>query len=235
VKKKPDGRPKVVFSRFSISTFSSVIKSLSTERQDVIRKYGFGSLLLFDECSVHRNFVHWVARLVNFNSEDIVINGKVISLTKETVHLVLDLPFCGEPFPADYTSGKACLLSKFGKDSVPPINYFSEALTSKKEMSNDDMFLCFIIVALSTFLCPNSSVVPSQRFFGIFEDLKKIRSYDWCGFILSWLLEYIKLFNQLKSCKSTQQATLGGCLYFLAISFISCFFFFLFKKIICLF
>jgi hypothetical protein len=213
-----------------------VIKSLSTERQDVIRKYGFGSLLLFDECSVHRNFVHWVARLVNFNSEDIVINGKVISLTKETVHLVLDLPFCGEPFPADYTSGKACLLSKFGKDSVPPINYFSEALTSKKEMSNDDMFLCFIIVALSTFLCPNSSVVPSQRFFGIFEDLKKIRSYDWCGFILSWLLEYIKLFNQLKSCKSTQQATLGGCLYFLAISFISCFFFFLFfLKIICLF
>jgi hypothetical protein len=227
VKKKPDGRPKVVFS--------SVIKSLSTECQDVIREYSFGSLLLFDECSIPRNFVHWVARLVNFNSRDIVINGKVISLTKEAIHLVLDLPFGGEPFPADYASGKACLLSRFRKDSVPHISYFSEALTSKKEMSDDDMFLCFIVVALSTFLYPNSSVVLSHRFFGIFEDLKKIRSYDRCGFILSWLLEYIKLFNLLKSCKSTQQATLGGCLYFLAISFISCFFFFLFKKIICLF
>jgi len=218
VKKKSDGRPKVGFSRFFVSTFSNVIKSLSTERQDVIRKYGFGSLLLFDECSVPWNFVHWVARLVNFNSGDIVVNGKVISLTNEDVHLVLDLPFGGEPFPADYTSGKACLLSRFGKDSVPLISYFSEALTCKNGMSDDDMFVCFIVVAMSTFLCPNSSVVPSQKFFGIFEDLEKIRSYDWCGFILSWLLEYIKLFNQLKSCKSTQQATLGGCLYFLAVS-----------------
>ena len=52
MKKKSDGRPIVGFSRFSVSTFSNVIKSLSTERQDVIRKYGFGSLLLFDECSV---------------------------------------------------------------------------------------------------------------------------------------------------------------------------------------
>lgn len=225
MKKKPDPRPKVGFSRFSVSTFSSVIKSLSTNHQDVIRKYGFGSLLMFDECSVPRNFVHWVARLVNFNSGDIVVNGKVISLTKEAVHLVLDLPFGGEPFPTDYASGKACLLSRFGKDSVPPISYFSEALISKKELSDDDMFVCFIVVALSTFLCPNSSVVPSQRFFGIFEDLEKIRSYDWCGFILSWLLEYIKLFNQLKGCKSTHQATLGGCLYFLVVSFLSFFLF----------
>ncbi|OQU79170.1 hypothetical protein SORBI_3008G104701 [Sorghum bicolor] len=215
--KKPDPRPKVGFSRFSVSTFSSVTKSLSTKHQDVIQKYGFGSLLMFDECSVPRNFVHWVARLVNFNSGDIVVNGKVISLTKEAVHLVLDLPFGGEPFPTDYASGKACLLSRFGKDSVPPISYFSEALISKKELSDDNMFVCFIVVALSTFLCPNSSVVPSQRFFGIFEDLEKIRSYDWCGFILSWLVEYIKLFNQLKGCKSTHQATLGGCLYFLVV------------------
>jgi len=79
--------------------FSNVIKSLSEDRKDVIRKYGFGSLLLFDSCSVPRNFVHWVARLVNYNSGDIVVDGKVISLTKEAVHLVLDLPFGGSPFP----------------------------------------------------------------------------------------------------------------------------------------
>ena len=201
--KKSDGRPIVGFSRFSVTTFSNVINSLSEDRKDVIRKYGFGSILLFDNCSVPRNFVHWVARLVNYNSSDIVVDGKVIFLTKEVVHLVLDLPFGGSPFPADYTAGKLCLLSRFGKDNVPPISFFSEALVSKKEMSDDDMFVCFIVVAMSTFLCPNSSVVPCHKFFGIFEDLDKIRSYDWCGYILSWLLEYIKLFNQLKSCKST--------------------------------
>jgi len=214
-----------------------VINSLSEDRKDVIGKYGFGSLLLFNNCSVPKKFVRWVARLVNYNSSDIVVDGKVISLTKEAGHLVLDLPFGGSPFPADYTAGKLCLLSRFGKDNVSPISFFSEALVSKKEMSDDDMFVCFIVVAMSTFLCPNSSVVPCHKFFGIFEDLDKIRSYDWCGYILSWLLEYIKLFNQLKSCKSTQRTTLGGCLYFLAVSFFplfllfylcSCMFYFLF-------
>ena len=214
-----------------------MINSLSEDRKDVIGKYGFGSLLLFDRCSVLRIFVHWVARLVNYKSGDIVVDGKVIFLTKEVVHLVLDLPFGGSPFPANYTAGKLCLLSRFGKDNVPPISFSSEALVSKKEMSDDDMFVCFIVVAMRTFLCPNSSMVSCHNFFGIFEDLDKIRSYDWCGYILSWLLEYIKLFNQLKSCKSTQQTTLGGCLYFLAISFFplfllfylcSCMFYFLF-------
>jgi len=151
-----------------------VINSLSEDCKDVIQKYGFGSLLLFDNCSVPRNFVHWVAHLVNYNSGDIVVHGKVISLAKEVVHLVLDLPFGGSPFPANYTAGKLCLLSRFGKDNVPPISFSSEALVSKKEMSDDDMFVCFIVVAMITFLCPNSSVVPCHKFFGIFEDLDKI-------------------------------------------------------------
>jgi hypothetical protein len=86
-------------------------------------------------------------------------------LNKEVVHLVLDLPFGGSPFPPDYTAGKLCLLSRFGKDNVPPISFFSEALVSQKEMSDDDMFVCFIVVAMSTFFCPNSSVVPCHKFF----------------------------------------------------------------------
>jgi hypothetical protein len=130
--------------------FSNVINSLSEDCKNAIRKYGFGSLLLFNNCSMPRNFVHWVARLVNYNSGDTVVDGKVISLTKEVVHLVLDLPFGGSSFPADYTASKLCLLSRFGKDNVPPINFFVEALVSKKEMFDDDMFVCFIVIAMST-------------------------------------------------------------------------------------
>ena len=32
---------------------------------------------------------------MNYNSGDIVVDGKVISLTKKVVHVVLDLPFGG--------------------------------------------------------------------------------------------------------------------------------------------
>ncbi|CAD6261070.1 unnamed protein product [Miscanthus lutarioriparius] len=219
VKKKSDGRPKVGVLRFFVSTFSNVINSLSEERKDVIRKYGFGSLLLFDRCSVLRIFVHWVARLVNYKSGDIVVDGKVISLRKLFIwflifHLVV------HRFLLIIPLGSLVCFQALARIMFLQSVIFSEALVYKKEMSDDDMFVCFIVVAMSTFLCPNSSVVPCKKFFGIFEDLDKIRSYDWCGYILSLLLEYIKLFNQLKSCKSTQQVTLSGCLYFLAVLYL---------------
>ncbi|OQU92353.1 hypothetical protein SORBI_3001G331401 [Sorghum bicolor] len=114
------------------------------------------------------------------------------------------------------------------EDSMSDAHHFvNEALCKQymKECSRLEMLKKKLISSLSHNVKKKPDPRPkvgfsSQRFFGIFEDLEKIRSYDWCGFILSWLLEYIKLFNQLKGCKSTHQATLGGCLYFLAVLYL---------------
>jgi hypothetical protein len=65
------------------------------------------------------------------------------------------------------------------KESVPPITFFSNALVSQKQMSDDDMFVCFIVVAMSTFLCPNSFVVASQKFLVFLKIL--IRFEDMIG------------------------------------------------------
>jgi len=92
-----------------------VISSLSLEKKVIIASYGFGSLLLFDKCFVSNNFAKWVAHLVDSKSGDIVHNGKVISLTEESVNLVLDLPIGTRPFPYDPSAGKDFVLSKFGK------------------------------------------------------------------------------------------------------------------------
>ena len=67
---------KDAFTRFSVSNFSSVLDSLTPENREVIENAGFGSLL---------QFVKWVAKLVNYKSADIVVDGKVISLAKEYV------------------------------------------------------------------------------------------------------------------------------------------------------
>ena len=101
VKKSKEG-----FTRFSTTTFMNVISSLSLVKKTVIASYGFGSLLLFDKCFVSNNFAKWVAHLVDSKSGDIVHNGKVISLTEESVNLVLDLPIGTRPFPSDPSAGK---------------------------------------------------------------------------------------------------------------------------------
>lgn len=94
VKKSKEG-----FTGFSATAFMNVISSLSTEKKAIIASYGFGSPLLFDKCFVPNSFAKLVAHLVDSKSGDIVHDGKVISLTEESVHLVLDLPVGTRPFP----------------------------------------------------------------------------------------------------------------------------------------
>lgn len=55
-KKRSASRSSEAFTRQSISKFASVISSMSEDRKDVVRRYGFGSLLLFNKCFVPKKF-----------------------------------------------------------------------------------------------------------------------------------------------------------------------------------
>ena len=90
-------------------------------------------------------------------------------------------------------------------------------------MSDEEVLICFILVAMHSFLCANSSVTPSYKYFGIFEDLHNAKQYDWCGYILDWLLDCVKTFNRGKCSKDSDGGTLGGCLYYLAVSLVCTF------------
>ncbi|CAL5078407.1 unnamed protein product [Urochloa decumbens] len=130
--------PNVTSTSFSVSTFGSVIDSLTPAYRKVIEDFGFGSLLMFDKCIVPSKFVKWVASLVNYRSGDVVIDGKVISLTKQSVNLVLGLPISDKPFPVNYAVGKSIVLSRFGKHSIPSVSYFADKLVKKESMPDED-------------------------------------------------------------------------------------------------
>ncbi|KXG24180.2 hypothetical protein SORBI_3007G005000, partial [Sorghum bicolor] len=213
-------KSKAGFTRFSATAFMNVISSLSPEKKDVIASYGFGSLLLFDKCFVPNSLAKWVANLVDSKSGDIVHDGKVISLTEESVHLVLDLPIGTRPFPSDPSVGKDFILSKFGKSKIPPVSFFADKLIKKDDLSDEDVFICFMIVALSSFLCPNTNTIPSPKYFGIFEDVDHIKDFKWCAYVLQWLLEHVKAFNGGKDAKAKRCLGLGGCLYYLAVVYL---------------
>ncbi|CAO2165562.1 unnamed protein product [Urochloa humidicola] len=213
-------KSRVAVTRFSVSNFASVIDALTPAKRKIIEDYGFGSLLLFDKCLVPNKFAKWVASLVNYRSGDIVIDGKVISLTKESVNLVLGLPISDKPFPSDYAVGKSLVLSRFGKHTIPSVAFFADKILENESMSDEDLFICFILVALNSFLCSNSSAIPSYKYFGIFEDLGNVKELDWCGYVLDWLLEGIKAFNCAKSVRHTDGRTLAGCLFYLSVIYL---------------
>ncbi|CAL4917542.1 unnamed protein product [Urochloa decumbens] len=219
--KKAIKKPKETFSRFSVTSFSKVVSAVSASKREVIDSHGFSALLDFDKCFVPVKFAKWIAQQVDYKSGDMLISGKVISLTAESVHLVLGLPLGGLPFPSDNSLGRSVILQKFKKQTIPSVMFFVDKLTKEIDaMSDDDVLISFLLVALTTFLCPSASQIPSQKYLGIFGDLGSIKDFDWCGFILSWLFQHIRSFNRGKSSKIRDEGTLGGCLYYLAVRYL---------------
>ncbi|TVU13656.1 hypothetical protein EJB05_37076 [Eragrostis curvula] len=213
--------PKEIFTRFSVTSFSNVISALNYDQKKVLQNYGFGSLLTFDKCYVPSKFVKWVAHSVDHKSGDIILDGKVISLTRESLHMVLELPMGSKPFPINTEAGKSRVFCLFGLSSMPLTSFFADKILKHEDMSEEQLVICFVLVAMSSFLCPNTCLKPSQNYFGVFEDIDKFFEYDWCGYIIDWLLNKIKTFNMGKQITANELGnSLGGCLYYLAVIYL---------------
>jgi hypothetical protein len=117
------------------------------------------------------------------------------------------------------------------------VSFFANKIIKQEEMSDEDVFVCFLVVALSSFLCSNTNLVPSVKYLGVFEDIENAKDYDWCGLVLSWLLGPIKAFNRSSSGPGSSKSRqfLGGCVYYLAVRFTICFNVFFFCIMFCFF
>ncbi|WVZ48807.1 hypothetical protein U9M48_000214 [Paspalum notatum var. saurae] len=209
---------KDAFTRFSVKLYSSVLAALDEYQKSVISKYGFGFLLLFHKCIVPNKFAKWLARHVDCKLSQIIVNGNAVPLTPESVHLVLGLPIGGNAFPSISTSNvvKSKILSMFGKSSMPQVHFFANKLINKDPMSDEETFICFMLVALNSFLCPNSSLIPSSSYIGVLGDIEKVKDFNWSKLLLDWLLDKIKDFTRI----TKGSKTLGGCLYYLAVVYL---------------
>jgi len=204
-------------SRFNSKYFGEIIVKLDERKKKIIRDQGFGTLLEYDGCSAPRGFVQWIADQVDLNCRDIVVGGKVIPFSAEAVHLFLGLPIGGEDIRENHNdSAKTKFLSEIDEASLPLIKTFGEKLLGDT-LSDDDVFRYFMVVALSTFLCANSSTLPSPQYLGALIDVSKVKEWDWSKFVFDWL------FASISNYRKKNRSTIGGCRYFLAVSvFVFC-------------
>jgi hypothetical protein len=200
------------FIRFSAKYFAEVVSKLPEEKKIVIKNFGFHSLLLFDSSFIPKKIATWIVKKVDLKTSEIVLGDKVIPVNKEAVHAILDLPIGGSEFGKNYEHGRQFILSKFGKTVMPSVNFFGDQLINNEDMTDDSIIISFLIVALATFLCPNSSTCPSIKYLDIFEDVDMLHSFDWSSFVYDWLMSYVKKFQKTNS--------FGGCLYIWAILYL---------------
>ena len=206
------------FSRVSAKYFSEVIEALTPDQRKVISDYGFGSLLMYEKCVVPTKFINWLAHQIDVRTSEIVVNGKFIHFNKVSVHKVLGAPIGGDPLIVDCEAGKAFVLSKLNLTKLPPVSFFGDKIKNNESLPDDDMFICFMMVALSCFLCPDPSVYPSTKYMIAFKDLSRFQNIDWSLYIYEWLIGAVRkfCFGVGKSLRSIH--TFGGCSYVLAVS-----------------
>lgn len=58
------------------------------------------------------------------------------------------------------------------------------------ELVRDRFIRCFMLLALSAFLCPNTRSVCSCRYYPALIDVTMIKNLNWSSFVLEWFLSY---------------------------------------------
>jgi len=94
--------------------------------------------------------------------------------------------------------------------SSPKIEEIMERI-KKNKSANEDFLRSFLMIAVSTFLCPPTSLGISPRCYPALVDLKSVKKLNWCQFVVEQLKEAHRNLNK-KFC-------VRGCLLLLVVSF----------------
>uniref|UniRef100_A0ACD5TID5 Uncharacterized protein n=1 Tax=Avena sativa TaxID=4498 RepID=A0ACD5TID5_AVESA len=186
---------------------------LTAGQREMIEGSGFGALLRIQCPTLPSRICTWLIHRFDLDSCELVIPGRGrIPVTVDSVHRVLGIPNTGRDvvYRMDEKSIEF-VFDKLGVERPPSVASLEKSIKLMK--SADEHFLrTFMMLVLSTFLCPNSSLKVSPRCFPSLVDVGSIKELNWCRFVV----------EQLENCISSygKKNTVGGCLFFLLILYL---------------
>lgn len=224
---KVPGVGRDVFSVYSTKYFAQKLKHMSIGRKDVISKYGFDHLLKFEKTQLPSRFIRWILCCVDsVSSQIIIVDEKIIPLSKDSVHFVLGLPNTGVVPMPNKERGRNFLRSRFNLSDLPNVTFFGNMLTSSQDLSEEDTFICFTVIAMSCFLFPSSNGHIHTDFLFLLEDPTATRGYDICFLIYEWIMAGINKYVLFGRETGRKPKAFDLCTYCLAVSVLSFFLFF---------
>ncbi|KAL6640987.1 hypothetical protein ACP70R_019168 [Stipagrostis hirtigluma subsp. patula] len=210
------------FSRLSRKSFTDVLSGLAIDQTGVIERFGFGSLLKFDKCTVPKDFVKWISSCIDVRTSELILKGRVIHFSKLSVHKILGLPIGGAALLRDSVAGKDFLLSRFNVEKIDSMDLFVDKLLGAHDLSDDEVFTCFMVVAISCFLCPDSSYQHLTDLIHVFQDVTRVKNFDWSLMLYELVLAYVAKMLRQKFVSSNGVHVMNACSYFLTVFYLDC-------------
>ena len=161
------------------------------------------------------------ARLANWlmvdcfdaDSMQLVLLGRgVIKVTAEVVQYMFNLPNEGDEVNYQLDVNAINFIQskyRIAQDNAPKIKAVRTRV-EKNKRANSDFIRSWLMLAISTFLCPPTSMKISPRCYPSIVDLSKVKKLNWCKFVV----------DQLKKTgsKMGDRQSVKGCVLFLVVS-----------------
>ena len=208
--------------RFSSKRFTEVIDSLSEDQKAFVVKNGFHNLLAVRKFSVPLPLLEWVMGQVVVDHCEFKHRTKSFKLTKFMVHQMLGIPSGDIPIvlhnPApkirDQVAQHTSLFRHGAKLSI------AEAVAKLLDDHVEDSFMMmFMLVALSTIICPSTQNFVNMSYLPFICDVDGIKQYDWYSHILNYMLSEVKKYQGFISSKDEGKIYVGSCLPLIVVSF----------------
>jgi hypothetical protein len=141
-----------------------------------------------------------------------------MNISKHSIHFVLGLSNSGGVIVENSDGGVDFIASLFDLSEVPHITFFGDKLKSGDPLSDQQIFVCFMQIAISCFLCPSANGCLDTKYICQLGDPKRASSFDLCQLVYNHLI--LGVSNYLKFIKSTgrKPKSFEFCAYALAVS-----------------
>lgn len=178
--------------RVSLWSLHRLIPNLSPKQRQDVRDMGFGTVLGFRLKDIPTRLSYWL--LDNFNEDTCVlyVDGKGISITRETVRDVLGIPmgnvYVESRDEADFRHPLVVeWKQQFGKQTRYKHIPVEELIYTQTE--GGWMFkLNFLVLYFTTIGEANRNATVNLRFLNCIQDENDIPGFDWCTYVLECLV-----------------------------------------------
>ena len=179
----------------SIFKLLHVISKLTPSQKEVVSDIGFSSILDLQCSTIPMNLLKWLA-----DHYDTVTNtvhfatGFSFALNAQVVRTILDIPISPTQVQCIHSDQSFNFFKSqiISVGSTPSVDELVASLTPNTV--GDQFARTFMLLVLSSFLCPNGKNLCSSKFYSAILSVPQINQQDWCSLVVNYLNSSIQRY-----------------------------------------
>ena len=134
-------------------------------------------------------FSKWVLRCYDHNKSEVVIRGRGrIVVDEDSVRRILGLPDDGYAVSYELDQDATTfIIEQYGLGSAPEITALCDAIKAMNGATDEKFLRAWLILAISTFLCPTTGLSVSPRWYKELLNMENVPHSNWCRFVVEQL------------------------------------------------